>query len=56
MSLFTHIVNPGECLLEQHPGRATRALLAGRHRRRPGASYVRVDLRERLQPLAPRTC
>lgn len=53
MSLFTIIATPGECLLEQRPGRATRVLLAGRHWRRPGASYVRVDLRERFQLLAP---
>jgi regulator of protease activity HflC (stomatin/prohibitin superfamily) len=49
MSLFTLIVHPGERLLEQRPGRTTRALEPGRHWRRPGATYVRIDVRERLE-------
>ena len=53
MSLFTLTVKPGECLLEQRPGRPTRTLPAGRHLRRWGATYVRVDVRERLQFVAP---
>ena len=53
MSLFTHTVKPGERLLEQRPGHDTRALEPGRHRRRRGASYLRIDIRERLEPLAP---
>lgn len=53
MSLFTLTVNPGECLLERRPGLPTRALEAGKHRRRSDATYVQVDLRERLTQLAP---
>jgi regulator of protease activity HflC (stomatin/prohibitin superfamily) len=53
VSLFTHAVKPGERLIEQRPGRDTRALEPGRHRRRRGASYLRIDVRERLEPLAP---
>lgn len=53
MSLFTLIVQPGLCLLEQRPGRPTRVLGAGRHRRRRHATYLPVDLRERLQHVAP---
>jgi len=53
MSLFTLTVNPGECQLERRPGLPTRALEAGRHRRRSDATYVRIDLRERLTQLAP---
>lgn len=53
MSLFTLIVKPGECLLEQRPGRPTRALQPGRHLRRFGAAYVRIDVRERLQLVSP---
>jgi len=53
MSLFTITVNPGECRLERRPGLPTRALPAGKHRRRRGATYVAVDLRQRLTQLAP---
>lgn len=53
MSLFTHTVKPGERLLEQRPGRETRALEPGRHWRRPGSTYLRVDVRERLEAVAP---
>jgi regulator of protease activity HflC (stomatin/prohibitin superfamily) len=53
MSLFTLTVNPGECLLERRPGKPTRALEAGQHRRRWHATYVRIDLRQRLTQLAP---
>ena len=53
MSLFTLTVNPGQCLLERRPGHPTRALEAGKHRRRRRASYVAIDLRERLTQLAP---
>lgn len=53
MSLFTITVKPGECLLEQRPGRPTRALPPGKHLRRWNAGYVRVDVRERLQLVAP---
>ena len=53
MSLLSHTVKPGETVLEQRPGRPTRALEPGRHWRRLGASYVRIDLRERLELVAP---
>jgi regulator of protease activity HflC (stomatin/prohibitin superfamily) len=53
MPLFTLTVNPGECLLERRPGLPTRALQAGKHRRRHDATYVVVDLRQRLTQLAP---
>lgn len=53
MSLFILKVKPGERLLEQRPGRDTRALEPGRHWRRPGASYLRIDVRERLEAVAP---
>ena len=53
MSLFTLTVNPGECLLERRPGEPTRALEAGQHRRHRDATYVRIDLRQRLAQLAP---
>jgi len=53
MSLFTLKVNPGERLLEQRPGRETRALEPGRYWRRPGASYLRIDVRERLESVSP---
>lgn len=53
MSLFTLTVKPGERLLEQRPGRETRALEPGRHWRRPGAAYLRVDVREQLESVAP---
>ena len=57
MSLLTNpfriTVHPGQRLLEQRPGRATRALGPGRHRRRVGATYILVDVRERLAPVAP---
>jgi regulator of protease activity HflC (stomatin/prohibitin superfamily) len=53
MSLFTLTVNPGECLLERRPGKPTRALEAGQHRRHRDATCVRIDLRQRLTQLAP---
>jgi regulator of protease activity HflC (stomatin/prohibitin superfamily) len=53
MSLFTLTVNPGECLLERRPGKPTRVLEAGQHRRHWFATYVRIDLRQRLTQLAP---
>lgn len=49
----TTIVNPGHCLLEQLPGQPTRVLEAGKHRRHRDGSYVPVDLRQRLDPVAP---
>ncbi len=53
MSLFTITAQPGECLLEQRPGRPTRVLPPGRHLRRRAANYIRIDVRERLQFVAP---
>jgi regulator of protease activity HflC (stomatin/prohibitin superfamily) len=53
MSLFTFTLTPGQCLLEQRPGRPSRALEAGKHPRHRDATYVPVDLRERLQLVVP---
>jgi len=53
MSLFTLVVAPGFRTLEQRPGRPTRELGPGRHRRRSVATYVTVDVRERLDHVAP---
>ena len=53
MSLFTLTIGPTARGLERRPGRPTRVLGPGRHRRVWQARYERVDLRERTTLLAP---
>lgn len=54
MSLFSRItVVPGYVTLEYREGKLTRTLQPGSHSRRGDATYVTVDLRERLIPVAP---
>jgi regulator of protease activity HflC (stomatin/prohibitin superfamily) len=53
MSLFTLTVGPTARGLERRPGRPTRVLAPGRHRRRWRARYEGVDVRERTTLLAP---
>lgn len=50
---FTIIASPGERLLEQRPGHPSRVLEPGKHRRRFHATYVPVDVRERLEQVSP---
>lgn len=50
--MFRITVHPGSALLERYRGTPTRVLGAGRHRRRRGAQYRPVDLREQLTALA----
>ena len=53
MSLFTLTIGPTERGLERRPGRRTRVLEPGRHRRVRRARYEAVDVRERSTLLAP---
>ncbi|HET7385205.1 MAG TPA: SPFH domain-containing protein [Nocardioidaceae bacterium] len=53
MSLFTIAVATTERVLEQRAGEATRVLEPGRHRRRRGARYLPVDVRQRMTTTAP---
>ncbi len=53
MSLFTLTVHPTQRVLESRAGRPTRELGPGRHWRRLRATYLWVDVRPRLLPVAP---
>ena len=53
MSLFTLTIGPTKRGLERRPGRRTRVLEPGRHRRVRRARYEAVDVRERSTLLAP---
>ncbi|MGW0035302.1 slipin family protein [Gordonia sp. NPDC003376] len=52
--LFSHQeIEPGHTVLEYRGGRLSRTLTPGRHRVRRTASYVDVDLRTHIVPVAP---
>ncbi|MDL9935171.1 slipin family protein [Gordonia sp. ABSL1-1] len=55
MSMFTNplVVDAGQVALEYREGDRQRILTAGTYRRRRAATYVTVDMRTRLVPVAP---
>lgn len=54
MSLINRrVVHPGEVVLEYRDGALVRTLTAGAHRTRRCATYIGVDTRERIVPVAP---
>ena len=53
MSMFRFTLQPWEQGLARKAGAPTRVLAPGRHWRRPGVDYRRIDVRERLDQTAP---
>ncbi|MBV9832444.1 MAG: slipin family protein [Marmoricola sp.] len=53
MTIFRITIQPWERALARRPGVSSRVLEPGRHWRRPGVRYQRLDVRERLDQTAP---